>query len=302
VNVLVVGAGGFLGSGVARGMARWGHSVSALARTADKAAAFTALGYTAVSGDFGTTELIDAVERTDAVVNCTNVPWDQEWACIAPILERMARTDKPYITTSGTGVLSILTPQGEWRDETFAEDDASFRPPPWAPIRLEMEAKVRHYCSRGVRSMVVRPPMIWGHGGSVQLPHMQAVMRRRGYATYVGLGLNVYSNVHVDDLADLYCLALERGTGGALYHAVSGETAWRHIAEAMARSAGTVARSITIDDAKEIWGEFRGPLFFGVSSRSRSPRARDELGWTPTHLDILDDVEFGSYRTGNLAT
>jgi hypothetical protein len=52
-----------------------------------------------------------------------------------------------------------------------------------------------------------------------------------------------------------------------------------------------------LENARSIWGDFRGPLFFGVSSRSRSPRARSELGWSPVRLDVIDDVVNGSYRT-----
>ena len=53
---------------------------------------------------------------------------------------------------------------------------------------------------------------------------------------------------------------------------------------------------LTIDEAKEIWGPFVGPLFFGVSSRSRAPRTRKDLAWQPRHLDVLEDVAHGSYR------
>ena len=55
------------------------------------------------------------------------------------------------------------------------------------------------------------------------------------------------------------------------------------------------ARSVSIDEEKPIWGEFIGPLFFGVSSRSRAVRTLAELGWSPTHFDVVDDVRNGSY-------
>jgi nucleoside-diphosphate-sugar epimerase len=143
---------------------------------------------------------------------------------------------------------------------------------------------------------VVRPPMIWGHGGSKQTPAIFESARTTGAACYIGQGLNLYSHVHVDDLAEVYRLALEKGAGGALYHAVAGEVCWRAIAEGAAEAVGCGTRSLTLEAAKEVWGPFVGPLFFGVSSRSRSPRTRRELGWTPRHLDLLADVRGGSYR------
>jgi len=296
MRVLVIGAGGFLGSGVARGLVRGGHEVHALARDAAKAQALRQRGYTPVAGDFHTPELLAAVDAAEAVVNCSSVPFDQEWDCIAPILERMAGTQKPYVTTTGTGVLSIETPHGEWREETFAEDEP-FTPPAWIAIRTVTEQKVREAAAKGVRAMVVRPPMIWGHGGSAQIPAMQESLRTTGQPCYVGLGLNLYSHVHVDDLAEVYRLAMERGTPGALYHAVAGETSWRSIAEALGRAAGKAPRSVTLEESKQIWGDFRGPLFFGVSSRSRARRTRQELGWAPQYVDVLQDVEHGSYQS-----
>ena len=121
-------------------------------------------------------------------------------------------------------------------------------------------------------------------------------MKTTGSACYLGAGLNLYTNVHVRDLAQVYRLALEKGAPGALYHAVAGEANFRSLAEAVAEVMGCKARSVTLDEAKEIWTPFIGPLFFGVSSRSRAPRTRRELGWEPKYLDVIDDIRNGSYR------
>lgn len=294
MRVLVIGAGGFLGSAVARRLATGGHEIHALARDSAKAAAFGERGYKPVLGDFGSDELLTALEAVDGVVNCSSIPFDQEWPSVQPILRQLAGSNRPFIQTTGTAVLSIETPDGQWREETFAEEDP-FTPPPWIAVRTETEARVREAAATGVRAMVVRPPMIWGHGGSAQIPALIQSLRSTGSVCYLGQGLNLYSHVHVDDLAEVYRLALEKGVGGALYHAVAGETSWRSIAESIARTAGKSTRSITIDEAREVWGDFRGPLFFGVSSRSRAVRSRAELGWVPRHVDLLADVESGSY-------
>jgi nucleoside-diphosphate-sugar epimerase len=59
----------------------------------------------------------------------------------------------------------------------------------------------------------------------------------------MGLGLNLYSNIHVDDLAEAYALAHEKGTPGAVYHAVGGEANFRAVAEAVATPAPTATHS-----------------------------------------------------------
>src|SRR5690606_34684224 len=109
---------------------------------------------------------------------------------------------------------------------------------------------------------------------------------RTGAACYIGAGLNLYTHVHVDDLARQYRLALEKGVPGALYHAVAGEVNWRTLAEAVAEVMGCDTRSITFEEGCELWGEMYADLFFGVSSRSRAVRSRRELGWEPTLFDI----------------
>jgi nucleoside-diphosphate-sugar epimerase len=295
VRVLLFGAGGYLGSALARHFRGAGHEIAVLARDGEKAAAFAAEGLTPVSGDLDhIAGLAGPIAQADAVVFASAIPFDREWPVFSEILALMQGSGKTFVMTSGTGVLSHETPLGEWRQETYAEDDA-FTPPPWIALRVETENRVRAFSSEGVRTMVVRPPQIWGNNGSKQIPALFEGVRTSGAACYIGRGLNLYTHVHVDDLAEVYRLALERGRAGALYHAVAGEACWKSIAEAVAVVMNCPARSVSIDEAKAIWGEFIGPLFFGVSSRSRAVRTRDELGWEPTHFDLVEDVRSGSY-------
>lgn len=299
MRVLLFGAGGFLGSAIARALKTKGHTVAALARSEDSACRLEASGIEPITGDLADLPaLSDAVKAADSVIFAASIPFDQEWPVASAILEALEGSDKPFILTTGTAVLSHETPGGEWREETYAEDDV-FAPPDWIATRVTTENNVRAFAGRGVRAMIVRPPLIWGHGGSKQIPAIFESVKKVGAACYIGAGLNLYSHVHVDDLADVYVRALEKGQAGALYQAVAGEANWRSIAEAVGAVMGVPARSVTIEEAKDIWGPFIGPLFFGVSSRSRSPRTRKELCWRPKHLDVLADVREGSYRDRN---
>jgi nucleoside-diphosphate-sugar epimerase len=147
----------------------------------------------------------------------------------------------------------------------------------------------------GVRSMVIRPPLIWGRGGSLQIPAIFRSVRVTGHACYVGRGLNVYSNVHVDDLAQLYRSAIERGQPGSVYHAVAGEANFRTLAECVAQVTSTTARSLSAAEAEQVWGPVVARTGFSTNSRSVALRSRSELGWEPQHLDVCDDLLHGSY-------
>lgn len=57
--------------------------------------------------------------------------------------------------------------------------------------------------------------------------------------------------------------------------------------------------SLTVDEATSVWAEF-GALIMAASSRSSASRARQELGWTPHHTDMLTMI--GEPRLRELAT
>ena len=212
----------------------------------------------------------------------------EEYHTVAALLEGYRDTGKVFIFTSGTGVLGQRT-GGEWSEDCFSEDD-EFIPARSIARRVETETMVRHAAQTGLRAMVVRPPMIWGHGRYVAVELLLESINQTGAACYIGRGLNLYSHVHVDDLAELYRLMLEKGVAGALYHCVSGELNNRCIAEFVARQAGCTVKSITMDEAIALWGKFSTLIVMGASSRSRSLRSRRELGWAPTRLDLIDSL------------
>ena len=145
--------------------------------------------------------------------------------------------------------------------------------------------------------MVIRPPMIYGHGRSNQVPLFFKSALEIGRVTYVGRGLNIFSNVHVDDLAALYSLALEKGTAGALYHAVGGEANNRAIAEAVGEVLNLPVEGMEIEALCKLRERDRDRIGLGlaVNSRSRAARARAELGWRPHCVDLIDDIRSGSY-------
>ncbi|MFC9647423.1 hypothetical protein [Streptomyces sp. NPDC056937] len=120
-----------------------------------------------------------------------------------------------------------------------------------------------------------------------------------GAAACIGSGLAVYSHVHIDDVTRLFSLALAKGRAGGLYHAVAGETPNRWIAEKVAEDLGVKTRSVTPEEAEQIWGPF-GTLILAASSRIRATAAQRELGWQPGHPDMLTMI--GDQRLRGLVT
>jgi nucleoside-diphosphate-sugar epimerase len=292
-----LGAGGFVGSAAVRRFVAGGHPVTGLVRRESAAEELRALGAEPVVGDLADLEgVLPLLDDADAVIFAAQLMLDEERATVSAMLDRLAGSGKSFVFTSGTGVLSQRT-DGEWSEDTFAEDD-EFVPSKYIGARKDTEDMVRAAASIGVRAMVIRPSMIWGHGGCPMLSAFASSAENTGEVCYVGRGLNLYSSVHVDDVAELFALAVDKGTAGGLYHAVSGETNFRTLAEAVARDRGIGTRSVDFAEAVTIWDKFTALIGLSVCSRSRAPRSRSELGWTPhpDRLDILDDVGHPAYR------
>ncbi len=294
MKILIIGATGYVGSHIVRRMVQDGHDVSGTVRSQSAAAGVMELGARPIRADLGQIDTLDfALTDAEAVVYAAQLLLEPEHEALTALTERMAGSGKTLIFTSGTGVLSQKT-DGDWSENSFAEND-DFVPSRWLTRRVETERLVQHAGSRDVRTMVVRPPMIWGNGGCGLIQAFYDSAKRTGDVCYLGHGLNLYSNVHVEDLAGVYALALERGVSGALYHSVAGEVAHRILAESVARQLGCAVRSVDFEEAVAIWGKFLTLIIMSTCSRSRAPRARTELGWAPRHLDMLSDVPHPAY-------
>ncbi|MFT4057022.1 MAG: NAD-dependent epimerase/dehydratase family protein [Novosphingobium sp.] len=296
MKVLVFGASGYIGGHIARHLVTSGHSVTGVARSESSAAKMRDEGMTpALANLDDTSSLSTLVGDHDAVIWAAQLMLEDEYRVTSALLDTLAGSNRPLLFTSGTSLMSIPT-NGLWDERSFAEDEP-FEPRRQIAPRLEIEALVRASAAKGVRGIVIRPPMIWGNGGCRLISDFYHSARATGAVCHVGRGLNVYSNVHVEDLAELYRLALEKGRAGALYFAVSGEVSYGIMAAEIARTLGVGTRAVTVEEGCEIWDRFMARIVLPSCSRQRSPRARAELGWLPREdrLDILEECRNPAY-------
>jgi nucleoside-diphosphate-sugar epimerase len=288
-KIVVIGATGYFGGVLARHFVGEGHQVSGSARSQEAGAKLAADGITPVLGDLddAIAPILAAMGEADVIAYTAQVDFNREPAILEQLCQTLEGTGKTLLFTSGSGVFMKST-GGNWVSDALAEDDP-FEPVAFMSARVEAERLVRAAAKRGIRSMVVRPPAIWGPGDNGQVARVYRTVATTGSACYVGSGLAVYSSVHHDDLARLYSLAIERGVPGALYHATGGEFSWRRIAEAVARDLGVSTRGLSMEEAHELFGPV-GATIYSACSRSLDPRSRTELGWKPVHLDMLSQV------------
>jgi nucleoside-diphosphate-sugar epimerase len=268
MKVLVTGASGYIGGAVAAALLDAGHQVVGLVRSDERAAQVRARGIEPLIGTLDDAGLLaEAARDADAVINAADAG---HRGVVEAILMGLAGSDKPFLQTSGSSIVADLA-AGEPTDRVY-DEEKPVHPLPGA--------------GRGLNA------------SSIQVPWLIALAKKHGVPKHVGRGENIWSNVHVDDLVDLYLLALERAPAGAFYYVENGENSMREACQAIGRMLGLGARTepMTLAQAAAEWGEGAANYTMGSNSRVRAVRARRELGWAPHRRPLLEDIEHGSYR------
>jgi nucleoside-diphosphate-sugar epimerase len=264
--------------------------VRGLVRTPEKADLLAKFGIEPVLGSLDDADLLAREARkADGVVNTANA---DHLPSARALVTALAGTGKPLVHTSGSSVIGDDA-RGNRAAEAIFDEDTAFVVAPAKQHRRDIDLLILGSSASGVRSAVICPTLIYGTGRganphSVQIPFLADNARRNGCVQVVGRGVNRWSNVHIDDLAELYLLVLEKAPAGGFYFAENGEVSFGEIGEAIAARLGlSPVQSLPAELAAEKWGESRAFYSFGSNSRVRAKRARRELGWAPRHASVI---------------
>jgi nucleoside-diphosphate-sugar epimerase len=295
MRVFVTGAAGFIGTETTKELIAHGHQVTGLARSEDNVATLEKLGAKVHRGSL---QDLDSLRRgardADGVIHLAFIHDFSKFAengaidktAIEAMGDELAGTNKPFIVTSGTGLIApgVLITE-EMRRESS----------PHVP-RVSEQAGLA-YASRDVRAMTIRLPQVHGADGKAGLiGYLLELARQKGAAAYVGEGTERWAAAHRQDVARLYRLALEKGATDGIYHAVGEEgVPMRQVIEIIGRALNVPVVSIKIDEA----GEYYGPLarFAGLDMPASSALTQQRLGWTPTGIGLIADIGKPGYFT-----
>ena len=304
MKIFVTGATGYIGGTVARRLIAAGHVVEGLVRTEEGARQVGVLGMVPLLGTLADRALLEAAaRRADAVVNTAN---SDNRDVIEAVLPALAGSGKAFIQTSGSSIVGDKA-AGEPSDKIYDETTPVHPLPEKAP-RVAINDAVLAAAGQGVRAIVLCPSLIYGKGSgvhveSVQVPRLIALAKASGVARHIGRGENIWSNVHIDDLAELFLLALAKAPAGSFFYAENGEASMKATAQAISRMLGMGGRTEAwpLDEAAKAWGRESAEFTFASNSRVRAAAARRLLSWQPRGVTLLDDIEHGSYRQGGAA-
>lgn len=294
MNIFITGASGFIGGSIAAGLVRAGHHVRGLIRNPEHTAELQRLGIEPVIGTLDDHDLLIAeAKAADAVINAAS---SDDRGAVEALIEGLAGSGKPFLHTSGSSIVGDAS-GGEAGNATIYHEDALPEPTADKAARVAIDSLVLGAAQKNIRSAVLCNTLIYGNGvvagsASVQLPRLVRQAQKSGVVRHVGSGGNVWSNVHIDDVVELYRLALEKTPAGTFYFVESGEAAFREMSAAIAEVLKLgAAQDWPLADAQKEWGYEMASYGLGSNSRVRGERARKLLGWQPKRTSVIDWIK-----------
>ncbi|KAJ7127437.1 hypothetical protein C8R43DRAFT_1027990 [Mycena crocata] len=313
---LFLGATGYLGGTILGKLLKHPSTadfkISALVRDAGKAEKLKRFGITPIVGDNSNVELLQALaSEADVVISVaesTNVPATK--ATLAGAKIRFEATTRPtiYIHTSGAGAIADCTVNGLYQDSPTYDDLDTAQMSTIAPTQLHraVDLELLQADDEGyIKSYIVLPTTVYGvaTGPFVEagiqkpqttvLPWLINASLARGQGGMVGEGRNVWQNVELYELADLYIVLYDaimvnentaHGRAG-LYFAENGGHKLVEISTIIARilfeqgkgQSPTPTPFTAAEQEKHL-----GPLavLIGSNAKCSANRAR-ALGWRP---------------------
>ncbi|KAF8894204.1 hypothetical protein CPB84DRAFT_1848538 [Gymnopilus junonius] len=312
-KIFMTGVTGFIGGSVLgrfldhKDASQFG--ITALVRSPAKAEKLKSIGVNAVVGsldDIALTEnLASDADVVVSMADCDTVPFAEA------ILRGMKRyhqkngTVPILIHTSGTGVLTDDAAGDRFYDtiyndldadqiETLA-DTAQHRYVDLAIVKADKEGYVKTY--------IVLPSIIWGLGSGRLVDLGIQHNSGRGRGGMVGAGKNIWNNVHIDDIAELFIVlfdAIKENKPGlghgreGFYFGENGEHNYYQVGKAIAEGLVALGKA-TNPEPSTFTDEEIKVYFNGRRSGAQTPwssKSIQGIGWKPvkTTQDMLDGI------------
>jgi nucleoside-diphosphate-sugar epimerase len=287
MRIFLTGATGYIGAAVLDALVRGGHEVTALVRDNQKAARVKGRGGHPIVGNLADPESFrSAADAQDGYIHTaydstSNGGPTVDRAALDTIIEAAKRRrttgsmtplKRFIIYTSGVWVLGA-TP-------VPAAEDAPINPVSLVRWRPEHEQLVLRAANPRLRTIVVRPGIVYGGGHGIVGDLLKSASN--GLVRVVGDGNNHWPLVYDRDLADLYArLAADEDASGVYHANDEGDERVNDIVSAISPylPVRPDVRHVPIEEARNKMGAYADAL--ALDQVVRSPRAH-ALGWAPT--------------------
>jgi nucleoside-diphosphate-sugar epimerase len=287
MRIFLTGATGYIGGPVLDALVRGGHDVTALVRDNEKARRVKARGGHPVIGNLADPESFrGSADAQDGYVHAAfDFASGKGPAIERAALETIIAAAKRPRTAGSTAPAKrfVIYTSGVWilgRTPEPAGEDAPINPIAMASFRPAHEQLVLEAADDHLRTIVVRPGVVYGGGGGMVGDMFKSATN--GLVRVVGDGNNHWPLVYDRDLADLYAKLAVNIDASGIYHANDeGDERVNDLVSAIAPYVPVRpdVRNVPIDEARTKMGPFADAL--ALDQLVRSPRAH-ALGWAPT--------------------
>lgn len=263
MRIFLTGATGYIGSSVAAHLRNSGHEVGALVRPEADSRFLRDRGVVLLAGDL---ESLPSLREQlsgnyDAFVHTAQARQNTVAADRAAV-DTFTSLDGYFLYTSGVWVL------GNNRDAKEASDVNPLELVKWRPPHEELVL--------GAGGAVLRPGCVYGGKQSLLAGWFAAAEQNRPLEI-VGDGTNRWALVDLNELAQLYVLAIEQRATGVLHGIDDSDSTIDECARAVAPNG--VTEHVPLDDARAKLGAFADAL--AVDQRVSSTHTRSITGWVP---------------------
>ncbi|KAF4613992.1 hypothetical protein D9613_007778 [Agrocybe pediades] len=318
--------------------------VKTLVRSKEKAAKLASLGVEPVVGSLSDEKFVeDTAAQADVVFAMADADNFEASVAILRGLKRRNRETGSVPILIHTGRVSEFNPSSKIMEDELTKsylqgvlvddakgdhgtdtiyDDANpdqIESLPDTQLHRNVDLEVLRADKEGyLKSYIVLPSTIWGIATGVlvekgiQNPHSQQVPQlvraslARGRAGMVGEGKNIWPDVHIDDIAQLYIVLFDsirknpttgHGREG-FYFGETGEHTMQEVGKAIQDALIALGKAKTNDTEpstftqEEIDKYLDGSTYLGTNSRCRANRSRS-IGWKPTKTkeDFLKSIK-----------
>jgi nucleoside-diphosphate-sugar epimerase len=222
MRILVTGATGFVGSAVVRTLLGRGHDVWGLVRSQARVSDSMPAGAKLIIGDMRQpASYLPLVGHVDAVIHAAQQKPCGRWtnrkiiamhrsdATITRALAEACLASRRHLIytsgalTNGPGIDGWIRPDSPMSACMLARGHAAM-----------VQELLALHGRRNLPTTIISPGFVYGPGGF--LAETIKLLLGHRYRV-IGSGENLWSLVHVDDLADLYALVVEQGRVGSNY-------------------------------------------------------------------------------------
>ncbi len=291
MKVALTGATGFVGSHVLGELVGHGHEVTALVRDEHQADSVTARGAKANVVDlYDRPAVVSLLSRADGAIH-TASPGDEtsanlDSAVADAAIDAFAGTGKPYIQVSGLWI---------YGENTSITEDSQIKPPALVAWKEPIERRILE--ATDLRGAVIVSSVAYGDGGG-GIPGLllNSPPDDAGSLIMLGTGRQHWSTIHAADLASFFRLVLESDSARGRYVVGNGlSPTVAELTEAAAVAAGAPGAVPGSDDeARARLGDYFAEVLL-LDQGTFATKARDQLGWSPTHPGLVDEFRHGSY-------